>query len=319
MKEASPEIHVGDPLVVLTGPTAVGKTELSIALAKAIHGEIISADSIQIYKYMDIGSAKIRPEEMDGVPHHLIDVLDPSEEFNIVRFQSMAKEAIRGIRGRGHIPIVVGGTGFYIQGLLYDIDFTDNGGDTSYRSSLEGMEEDVLFRMLREVDPVSAKVIHPHNKKRVVRALEFYHQTGERISDHNAQQRQKKSPWNFEYFVLNRPRAELYTRINTRVQNMFDAGLTDEVKHLKDMGYTRDLVSMQGLGYKELLAALDGEMTLEEAQEVIATNTRHFAKRQLTWFGREKEVTMVPMETFSYDQNRILAFLVGRLREKQIL
>lgn len=318
-KAISPKICVGDPLVILTGPTAAGKTELSIRLAKAIGGEIISADSIQVYKYMNIGSAKIRPQEMQGVPHHLIDVLDPAEEFNIVRFQAMAKAAIETIRARGHIPIVVGGTGFYIQGLLYDIDFAKNDGDTAYRRTLETMEEDTLFQMLSSVDPASAKIIHPNNKKRVIRALEFYHQTGERISDHNAQQRQKESPWNFEYFVLNRPRAELYARIDARVQNMFEAGLVEEVERLRSMGYTRDLVSMQGLGYKELLAALDGEMTLEEAQETIAKNTRHFAKRQLTWFGREKEITMVPMEKFHYNTEQILDFLLERLREKEII
>ncbi len=185
------------PLIILTGPTAVGKTAASIGLAKAVGGEIISADSMQVYKEMDIGSAKITPEEMEGVPHHLVDVLEPEEEFNVVRFQELAKEAMKGIYERGHIPIVVGGTGFYIQALLYDIDFTENETDHTYRKELEQLAEEkgeeYLHKLLQEADSESAGQIHCHNVKRVIRALEFYHQTGTKISEHNEKERAKRS------------------------------------------------------------------------------------------------------------------------------
>ena len=201
------------PLIILTGPTAVGKTKASISLAKAIGGEIISADSMQVYKEMDIGSAKIRPEEMDGIPHYLVDVLEPDEEFHVVRFQQMAKEAMAKIYANGHIPIIVGGTGFYIQALLYDIDFTENDGDMSFREEMEHyaaeLGAEALHQKLREIDPASADMIHANNVKRVIRALEFYHQTGKKISEHNEEERQKESPYAFVYFVLNDERKNL--------------------------------------------------------------------------------------------------------------
>ena len=244
------------PLVVLTGPTAAGKTHLSIALAKTLSGEIISADSMQVYRHMDIGSAKITPEEMAGVPHHLIDVLDPREEFHVVRFQEMAKAAAEEIYARNHIPIVVGGTGFYIQALLYDIDFTEK-TDEEYRSRLEEAAErrgnGYLHSLLAQVDPKSAEMIHENNRKRVIRALEFYHTTGQRLSEHNELQRQRISPYQFVCFVLTDDRQRLYERIDRRVDQMIDAGLVDEVRRLRDMGCRRDMVSMQGLGYKEIL------------------------------------------------------------------
>ena len=276
------------PLVVLTGPTAVGKTKASIGLAKAIGGEIISADSMQIYRHMDIGSAKIMPEEMEGVPHYLIDELEPSEEFHVVRFQQMAKEAMKKIYSHGNIPIIVGGTGFYIQALLYDIDFTETREEDSYRRELEAYADSkgaaYLHDMLRRVDPKAAEEIHANNVKRVIRALEYYHQTGKRISEHNETERKKQSPYQFVYFVLNDDRKNLYQRIDMRVDQMIQQGLVAEVRHLRDMGCTRDMVSMQGLGYKEILAYLDGECTLEEAVYIIKRDTRHFAKRQITWF-----------------------------------
>ena len=245
------------PLIILTGPTAVGKTKASIGLAKKIGGEIISADSMQVYKYMDIGSAKIRQEEMDGVTHHLIDVLMPEEEFNVVRFQNLAKKAMEEIYAKGHIPIVVGGTGFYIQALLYDIDFTANEEETSYRNELETYAKlngaEALHEKLKEVDPVSAQTIHANNIKRVIRALEFYHQTGQKISEHNAQERQKESPYAFAYFVLNDDRKVLYNRIEKRIDQMLEEGLVEEVRALKELGCTRELVSMQGLGYLSLI------------------------------------------------------------------
>lgn len=311
-----------EPLIVLTGPTAAGKTALSVKLAKAIGGEIISADSMQVYKYMDIGTAKIRPEEMEGIPHYLVDVLDPDESFNVVVFQQMALEAMERIRNNGHIPIIVGGTGFYIQAVLNNIDFKDNDDDTSYRHSLEAMadagEGDNLYAMLREVDPEAAEKIHFHNIKRIIRALEYYHQTGQKISEHNAQESTKQSPYNFAYFVLNQPRELLYQRIDRRVDDMLAQGLVEEVRKLRDRGYTRDMVSMQGLGYKEILAYLDQELTLEEAVYILKRDTRHFAKRQLTWFKRERDVLW--MDQSHYDSREaILADMIHILRQKGII
>ncbi|WP_349948123.1 tRNA (adenosine(37)-N6)-dimethylallyltransferase MiaA [Lacrimispora sp. BS-2] len=298
------------PLIILTGPTAVGKTALSVRLAKAIGGEIISADSMQVYRHMDIGSAKITKEEMEGVPHYLIDVLDPEEEFNVTVFQKMAKEAVEEIYSHGHIPIVAGGTGFYIQALLYDIDFTENGEDVSIRTELEklGQERGAAFlhNLLRDIDPDSADEIHENNIKRVIRAIEYYRQTGERISEHNKRERQKKSPYDFLYYVVNTDRAYLYERIDRRVDLMLEQGLVKEVMHLKDMGLTRDLVSMQGLGYKEILDYLQGIYTLEEAIYVLKRDTRHFAKRQITWFKREKDVRWLNLPDFDNDLDQVL-------------
>lgn len=311
------------PLIILTGPTAVGKTELSIRLARLVNGEIISADSMQVYKHMDIGSAKIRQEEMEGVPHHLVDVFEPDEEFHVVRFQECARRCMEEIYGRKRIPILVGGTGFYIQAVLYDIDFTENGGDDSYRKGLEALAKEkgneVLHQMLREVDAPSAKQIHANNVKRVIRALEYYHETGEPISRHNEQERQKESPYNFAYFVLNDRRDRLYAKIDARVDGMLRDGLVEEVRALKEKGYTKDMVSMQGLGYKEILSYLDGECTLEEAVYILKRDTRHFAKRQLTWFRREREVCWVDKEAFAYDHEKILERMAEVLREKEIL
>ncbi|MCI8783206.1 MAG: tRNA (adenosine(37)-N6)-dimethylallyltransferase MiaA [Dorea sp.] len=306
------------PLVVLTGPTAVGKTDASIGLAKALGGEIISADSMQVYQYMDIGSAKVRPEEMEGIPHFLVDELKPWEEFHVVRFKQMAKAAMEGIYARGHIPIVVGGTGFYIQALLYDIDFSENDGDDSYRRELEQIAgrqgKTALHERLRAVDPASALQIHENNVKRVIRALEFYHQTGQRISEHNERERQKESPYRFVYFVLNDDRKRLYERIDSRVDRMLEDGLVDEVAALRDMGCKRDMVSMQGLGYKEIFAYLDGELSLEEAIYRLKRDTRHFAKRQITWFKREREVIWINKDEYGYDEDRILCDMIRYVR-----
>lgn len=297
------------PLVVLTGPTAVGKTNASISLAKAIGGEIISADSMQVYKYMDIGSAKIKPEEMRGVPHFLVDVLEPTEEFNVVRFKEMATEAMEEIYRRGHIPIIVGGTGFYIQAVLYDIDFTEQETDHIYREELERYAEEYgaekLHNKLRKVDERAAEEIHANNVKRVIRALEYYHQTGQKISEHNEKERKKESPYEFFYFVLTDERKTLYERIDRRVDLMIEEGLVDEVKRLKEIGCTRDMVSMQGLGYKEILDYLDGLCTLEEAVYKIKRDTRHFAKRQLTWFRREREVRWIDKSSYEHDDEKI--------------
>lgn len=302
------------PLIIITGPTAAGKTALSIALAKAVGGEIISADSMQIYRHMDIGSAKIRPEEMEGIPHHLIDVLEPWEDFNVVTFQQLAREAVADIRSRGRIPILAGGTGFYIQALLYDIDFKENPEGGAIRRELEALASEQgpehLHRLLKEVDPESAEAIHAHNVKRVIRALEYYRQTGEKISVHNAREQQKESPYDFRYYVINMERSRLYQRIDQRVDLMLKEGLVDEVKALQQMGCKRGMVSMQGLGYKEILDYLNGACTLEEAVYTLKRDTRHFAKRQLTWFKRERDVRWLPWEQFSFDQEKMLAHIL---------
>ncbi len=310
------------PLVILTGPTAVGKTETSLWLAKTIGGEIISADSMQVYRGMDIGSAKIMPEEMQGVPHHLIDVLDPDEEFNVVQFQTMAKAAMEEIYANGHIPIITGGTGFYIQALLYDIDFTETESDTALRTELEQLAAERgaewLHEELRKVDPESAEAIHANNVKRTIRALEFYRQTGEKISVHNEKERQKESPYAFIYFVLDRPRAELYSRIDQRVDMMLEQGLVDEVTRLRAAGYRRSSVAMQGLGYKEIYDYLDGEISFEEAVYRIKRDTRHFAKRQLTWFHREKTVTWVDLAALA-DRQALQQFLLDEMRADGVI
>lgn len=311
------------PLIILTGPTAVGKTELSIKLAKAVNGEIISADSIQVYKYMDIGSAKVTKEEMDGVKHYLIDVLEPTDEFNIYVFKKMATEAMEEIYAKGKIPIIAGGTGFYIQSVLYDIEFAEEEGDKTYRykleekAALEGVS--VIHKMLEEVDPKSAAQIHENNLKRVIRALEYYHETGKPISEHNAEQRQKISPYNFRYYVLDMDREKLYDRINLRVDIMLENGLLDEVKKLKGMGFSGELVSMQGIGYKEIREYIDGKCTYDEAVATLKKNTRNFAKRQLTWFRREEDVTWLKHEVFGNSKDKILEFMLIDVKENNII
>lgn len=308
-------------LVILTGPTAVGKTALSIALAKAINAEIISADSMQVYCDLDIGSAKITPEEMGGIRHHLVDCLDPFEAFNVYRFKKMAKDAMETIYAQDKIPLIVGGTGFYIQALLYDIDFSEEEVIGSYRTELEriaaegGVAE--LHQRLAKADPVSAETIHVNNVKRVVRALEYHHDTGERISEHNARMRKKASPYDFHYFVLVQEREELYRRIDERVDRMMEKGLADEVKRLREMGLSAGDLSMQGLGYKELLRYYDGAYDMEEAVRIIKRDTRHFAKRQMTWFRREKGVIMVNKRDFDEDDEKILAFMVNHIKNRE--
>lgn len=311
------------PLIILTGPTAVGKTKASIGLAKAIGGEIISADSMQVYRHMDIGSAKITKEEMADVPHYLIDVLEPEEEFHVVRFQQMAKAAMADMYSRGKIPIIVGGTGFYIQALLYDIDFTENEGDSVYREKLEALAKEkgaaYLHGQLAMVDPKSAEEIHANNIKRVIRALEFYHQTGQKISEHNERERQKESHYQFCYFVLNDRRECLYERIDQRVDQMIRNGLVQEVQTLKERGCTKQMVSMQGLGYKEIFSYLEGDCSLEEAVYIIKRDTRHFAKRQLTWFKRERDVIWVQKDELNYDDKKLLQSLLESIKERMNL
>ena len=311
------------PLIILAGPTAVGKTSLSVRLAEQINGAVISADSMQAYRHLDIGSAKITKEEMRGIPHYLIDELAPEEEFNVAAFQSMANAYLKKIYREGRIPILVGGTGFYIQSVLYQIDFSNEETNGRLRRDLEAFAaeegKEALHRKLSEVDPDSACAIHPNNVKRVVRALEYYLQNGETISGHNQRQRQKVSPFNAAYFVLNDERGRLYQSIEARVDLMVARGLLEEVKKLKEMGCHRGMTSMQGLGYKEMLAFLDGEISFEEAVYILKRDTRHFAKRQLTWFHREKDVIWVDKGAFSYREDAMLDYMTGILKERGIL
>lgn len=285
------------PLLILTGPTAVGKTETSIQLAKAIGGEIISADSMQVYRGMDIGTAKIKPHQMQGIPHYLVDEFDPDEEFNVMRFQQLAQKYMEDIYSRNKIPILVGGTGFYIQSVLYDIAFTENQEKDGFREKMNAFAKEhgmaALHEQLRKIDSESADRIHPNNIKRVIRALEYHHFTGEKISAHNDTERKKKSPYCFLYIVLDMERQKLYDRINRRVDDMVENGLVEEMERLLEQGYHKGLVSMQGLGYKELIPYLEHQCSLEEAVYRIKRDTRHFAKRQMTWFRRERDVTVL--------------------------
>lgn len=310
-------------LIILTGPTAVGKTKLSIETARMLNAEIISADSMQVYKYMDIGTAKITQEEMEDITHYMVDELEPDEEFNVVVFKKMALKYMDEIYKKGKIPLIVGGTGFYIQALLYDIDFAENDDDGGkIRAELEDLAiskgADFLYQELAKVDEESAKEIHPNNIKKVIRALEYFKLTGQKISEHNKEQRKKESPYNFLYLVLNDNRQLLYDRIEKRIDIMMENGLVEEVKSLKDKGYTKDLVSMQGLGYKEILDYLDGSCTLDEAIYILKRDTRHFAKRQLTWFRREKVTTWIDKSQFKND-DEILNYIKMLAIEKGIV
>ncbi len=307
------------PLIILTGPTAAGKTSLSLRLAEEVGGEIISADSMQIYKKMNIGTAKIMPEEMRGIPHFLVDELDPGEPFNVVRFQEMAGRAAEGIYDRGHIPLLVGGTGFYIQAFLYGVEFSEHDAAEAYRRTLMKLREEkgaaYLYDLLRERDPEYAASLHANNTKKVIRALEYFHETGEKLSVHNKKQREKSSPFSFVYFVLWENRETLYARIDRRVDAMMEAGLLQEVKDLIKAGYDRTLPSMQGIGYKEFFPYFDGEIALEEAVEQVKRDTRHFAKRQMTWFRRERDVVWIDREAYA-DEDAILKEMLRVVKEK---
>ena len=310
-------------LIILTGPTAVGKTKLSIEIARMLNAEIISADSMQVYKYMDIGTAKITKEEMEDITHYMVDELEPDEEFNVVVFKRLALKYMDEIYKKGKIPLIVGGTGFYIQALLYDIDFTENDDDGgAIRKEFEELARvkggEYLHSELAKVDKESADDIHPNNVKKVIRALEYYKLTGQKMSEHNKEQRQKESPYNFLYLVLNDDRQLLYDRIDKRIDIMLKDGLIDEVKFLKEKGYAKDLVSMQGLGYKEILDYLDGSSTLDEAIYILKRDTRHFAKRQLTWFRREKVTTWIDKSKFESD-DAILEYIKDLAIKKGIL
>ena len=302
-------------LAVIAGPTASGKSDASIVLAKLVGGEIISADSIQVYRHMDIGSAKLSKEMMQGIPHHMIDILEPSEEYNVSLFCRMASDIIKEIRGRGNFPIICGGTGFYIRALLYGIDFAEGETDKELRKKLTGEMElsgiDVMEDRLKSIDPVSAELYHG-NAKRIIRALEYHSLTGETLSEKNARERTQEMVYPASYFVLTMPRDMLYKRIDRRVDLMMEAGLFDEVKRLKEMGVKREMTSMQALGYRQIYDHLDGKYDLETAVEEIKKQTRHFAKRQLTWFRREKNVTWVDVTEYA-DIKDVAEYMAGCL------
>ncbi len=308
------------PLIVIAGPTAVGKSELAAELARRIDGEVISADSMQVYKYMDIGSAKVTLEEMLGVPHYLIDVCEPTEEMDVARYAGMANAAIRDIASRGHVPVLCGGTGFYIQAVTRGVDFTETEPDTAFREEMaacaaeHGAES--LHEKLKAVDPAAAAEIHPNNIKRVIRALEYFRETGERISDHNEAERLKESPYNLVFVFLDDERAALYERIDRRVDFMMEEGLADEVAYLRAMGLDRTYVSMQGIGYKEMLAYMDGEYSLNEAVRIIKRESRHYAKRQETWFKRDRDAVRLMRSDYGGDTFRILQKVLEMVEEK---
>ncbi|MBQ2454220.1 MAG: tRNA (adenosine(37)-N6)-dimethylallyltransferase MiaA [Lachnospiraceae bacterium] len=288
-------------VVIVAGPTAAGKSDVSIQLARMTQGQIISADSMQVYRYMDIGSAKLDRSAMGGIKHHLIDVLDPTEEFNVSVFTDLASEAIEEIKKEGSLPIICGGTGFYIQALIKGIDFSDREVDSTIREELESEAESkgtgYIEEMAARVDPEYAAANHG-NTKRLIRALEYYRLTGQRMSEKNA--REMKQGYRYEplFFVLTMPRELLYERIDRRVDLMMEEGLLDEVRHLIDMGVKRDMTSMQGLGYRQIYDHLMGETDLHSAVDEIKKQTRHFAKRQLTWFRREKDAIWIDISEY---------------------
>ncbi len=307
-------------LFILAGPTAVGKTEISINIAEELKGEIISADSMQIYKKMDIGSAKIGSDEMRGIDHHLIDFLDPSEEFSVAAFSERAKSEIEKIYERGNLPMVVGGTGLYINSLIYNYSFAGTDRDEGYRDYLAQLAEekgkDYIYGLLREVDPLSCERIPSNNLKRVIRALEVYKVSGKPFSSFSKDEDVYKIPYNVFYYVLNMNREELYSRINKRVDIMFEKGLLEEVISLQKEGYTCDMQSMKGIGYKEILSYLDGEISLEKAVDLIKQFSRNYAKRQLTWFRKDPRVVWVDKDNFR-DDKEVTRFIIDHYKERK--
>lgn len=282
------------PLIVVAGPTASGKTSLAIDIAKELDGEIVCADSMQIYKYMDIGTAKATKEEQAQCPHHLMDIVEPDCEFSVADYTELAHKTISDIVSRGKTPIMCGGTGLYIDSVVNDVEFGEFENDYNLRRELEELAKKEgpqrLIDMLSEFDPLSAKKLHPNNLKRIIRAIEFYKVSGIPISEHQRMTKLKESRYSAVEFIIDRERCELYDRINRRVDIMMDEGLTDEVKMLIGRGYSPELNSMQGIGYKELIAYFDGKSTLDEAVDAIKQNSRRYAKRQLTWFRRNENI-----------------------------
>lgn len=295
-----------EKILVLGGPTAVGKTDLSIKLAKELNGEIISADSMQIYKKMDIGSAKVTKEEMNGVVHHMIDIVEPDKEFTVSDYKKIGDEIIKDILSRNKMPIIVGGTGLYINALTCNMDFTEGSSDMEYREKLNELAKEkgnkYIHNILNEVDKKSAESIHMNNLKRVIRALEVYHITGKPFSSFDLGEKMYESEYDIDYYVLTMDREKLYNRINRRVDIMIDKGLIDECEYLKSIGLTKENQSMQGIGYKEILLYLENKVTLDESIEMIKKGSRNYAKRQLTWFRRDKRVKFLDKDILSEEE-----------------
>jgi len=298
------------PLIIIAGPTATGKSAVAIELAQMLDGEIVSADSMQVYKYMDIGTAKPSTADLAMVKHHMIDIVEPDYEFNAAIFHNRAKEAIDKIHGRGKTPILAGGTGFYINALLYNNEFESyENKNTDYRHELYKKDKESLFVNLLETDPEYAQTTHMHNVRRVVRALEYYYETGEKFSEYNKRSKENRvNEYDFKFFILTRDREKLYDGINRRVDKMIETGLIDEVKSLLERGYNRSMTSMQGLGYKEICAYLDGETAHQDAIDKVKQNTRRFAKRQITWFKNQTEGIWLDVDSQSINA---LARIIG--------
>ncbi|WP_010193435.1 tRNA (adenosine(37)-N6)-dimethylallyltransferase MiaA [Bacillus sp. m3-13] len=305
-------------VIVIIGPTAVGKTKTSVELAKSLKGEIISGDSMQIYKTMDIGTAKVKKEEMQGIPHYLIDIKEPQEAYSVAEFQREVRNKIDEISSRGRIPIIVGGTGLYIQSVLYDYQFSESGKDEETRLRLEKRSQEIgvdkLHQELTDIDPKSAANIHPNNVRRVIRALEIFYTTGKTMSEYQDTQ-QPESLYDIALIGLTMDRERLYERINLRVDLMMKEGLLREVQTLHNNGI-RDCQSIQAIGYKELYAYLDGKVTLEQAVDDLKQNSRRYAKRQLTWFRNKMDVTWIDMTDGDFEQklSQIFTVIAGKLR-----
>ena len=305
-------------LVIIAGPTAVGKSECAVELSKKINGEVISADSMQVYRGMDVGTAKITPEEMQGIRHFGIDILNPDQNYDVTEFVSMAHEAMEQIYADEKIPVLCGGTGFYIQALAYDIDFGDEQVDIDYRKELKEFADkngtEALHEKLREVDPESAEAIAAGNVKRVIRALEYFKNHGTKISEHNAEERRRKSPYELYFFVLTDERKKLYERIDKRVDRMMDAGFLDEAERIYDLIGDKECTAAKAIGYRELFEYFRGECSLEEAVSKIKQDSRHFAKRQLTWFKRYPEVIWVDRQIYNTIEE-IVDFMKSRINQ----
>lgn len=306
-------------LFMIVGPTAIGKTGVSIALTKALNGEIISADSMQIYKYMDIGTAKVKKEEMEGIPHYLVDIINPDQDFTVSNYKDCAKKIITEIHSRGKLPIVVGGTGLYINSLIYDLNFTKVASDNKLRIELEKIGDKYgnkfLHNKLKKIDEESARKIHENDRKRTIRAIEIYKVTGKPMSLHNKNFRKPNNDYNLTIIGLNMDRERLYQRINNRVDLMVSDGLLEEVKNLLNMGYDKNMISMQGIGYKEIIMYLEGHIELDKSIEIIKRGSRNYAKRQLTWFRRNKTINWMNVDDFA-DFNSLVKNIIYNFETK---
>ncbi|VEF48315.1 tRNA delta(2)-isopentenylpyrophosphate transferase [Bacillus freudenreichii] len=319
--KAVKQLNSNQKLLVLVGPTAVGKTKVSIEIAKAFNAEIISGDSMQVYKGMDIGTAKIKPKEMEGIPHHLLDIRQPDESFSVAEFQTAVRQKIDEISERGSIPLIVGGTGLYVQSVIYDYRFLEMEGDPTFRSELEKRaaagESTELYKELQEVDAESAAGIHPNNVKRVIRALEIHHLTGKKMSD-KPKANNNALLYDTALIGLSMDREKLYNRINKRVDLMMEEGLVEEARHFYEKGI-RDVQSVQAIGYKELYEYFSGNLSLDAAVDLLKKNTRRYAKRQFTWFRNKMDVTWFDMTNEGEHLNKIeeiIDFIAGKLQIK---